>query len=198
MRLIVLFPTITRTSYNAHATQQLGCRRDPKSSGNNAASTSHIRNWLARITHNESIYSKYRKQRHCTTPRSTRIKRSVPPNQTKSQYNTTDCSAYAEMLPAHQTTTTAHPRLLRIRGDAPWPEPFAETPTVTAPHTRRCSVHVQVRERGFVDCSAYAEMLPPDARPLPAQDRLLRIRGDAPATGAMVTLPVRAAPHTRR
>ena len=88
------------------------------------------------------------------------------------------CSAHAEMVPLGQGYAGDTLRLLRTRGDGPYPDDGGGGAVLSAPHTRRWSHHAPLQPVQHDVCSAHAEMVPRSGIQPARNVRLLRTRGD--------------------
>ena len=107
-------------------------------------------------------------------------------------------SAHAEMRPWISNRKPIGRWLLRPRGDAPRGRRFQRMARRAPPPTRRCARSDNRRHLVHRGSSAHAEMRPQMSSRTIRGFRLLRPRGDAPATASSCARPEWAPPPTRR
>ncbi len=107
-------------------------------------------------------------------------------------------SAHAEMRPWISNRKPIGRWLLRPRGDAPRGRRFQRMARRAPPPTRRCARSDDRRHLVHRGSSAHAEMRPQMSSRTIRGFRLLRPRGDAPATASSCARPEWAPPPTRR
>ncbi len=108
------------------------------------------------------------------------------------------CSARAEMRPSGRRARRSTSWLLRPRGDAPFIEALRKRFALAAPPARRCARAVRAAYAPADGCSARAEMRPHPIHRPQGTSRLLRPRGDAPASAPVTARLTSAAPPARR
>ncbi len=124
--------------------------------------------------------------------------RRCAPHQARAGAGAVGSSAHAEMRPGGRAVPEPIHGLLRPRGDAPRSHRSKPRRPSAPPPTRRCARRAAVDAVGELGSSAHAEMRPTPPTGQGARCRLLRPRGDAPASHDVRDDVRRAPPPTRR